>query len=239
MARGAAAINVSPAEAVPDAVPTSPPAADEARRAAERDKKRRQRGTRADPSSSTVSGRPGRTPGANAGNPLRFSPAEGLGDPLTPAEATRNIKAAHLALIKIVRSRVRVDDLDEEFTTAGQSYSDVANHMLPWLRILPRLIAPLILVGALLAIWAAILLETPWLQAWRERRRGERQQRELERQMEAAAAAEGSSPSPPSPPPSPASRPPAAPTIVRDQVAEQPVEHPPVPELGRGYRRLG
>jgi len=230
---------LSPAAQAPEVsqVDVVPGTSDEARRARERDKKRVQRARQRDPAASTIDVRPGRQPGPPAGNPMGFGSQARLTDPISAAEAERNIKHFHLALARIVRSRVNISggELDEEFKQAGTAYSDVANHMLPWLRLGPRLVAPIVLVGALIAIWGAIIVQTPWVQAWWERRRAEREQAELERR----AAAEASAAAPPPPPvvvASPSSQAPAGPSVVPSEPGGE--EPPPVPVLARGYRRF-
>jgi hypothetical protein len=210
---------------------------DAERRRREREKKARQRAQAKDPTSTTVPSRPGRPPGPPKGNPFGFGRAANVGDPIGKEEATRNLKAAHLALAKIVRSRIDVDGLDDEFRTAGEAYSDVANHILPWLRLFPRLVSPLILVGALIAIWGAIIVETPWVRAWWERRRAEREARRLEQEAAAAAGPPPARPAPVVPVPGSAVAAPMTPPAT-----EPPVEHPPIPNLNRGgnlTRRLG
>ena len=201
---------------------------DERKRRLTKDRVQRHRAAQKEPTSTVVGNRPGKMPGPTKANPFAFGPGEGLGDPLGVPETKRNLVHAHRALAKIMRSRVNVDELDDEFETAASAYSDIANHLLPWLRILPRVIAPLVLVGALLAIWGAMLIQTPWLQRWWERRQAERQAREEAARVDAAAAAQ---------PPAPA---PAAPSYSAPVVmpmppsVDEPVEHPPIPVLTRG-----
>ena len=181
---------------------------------------------------------------------MGFGSQARLTDPISAAEAERNIKHFHLALARIVRSRVNISggELDEEFKQAGTAYSDVANHMLPWLRLGPRLVAPIVLVGALIAIWGAIIVQTQDAMVsrrhariywdgnyWWERRRAEREQAELERR----AAAEATAAAPPPPPvvvASPSSQAPAGPSVVPSEPGGE--EPPPVPVLARGYRRF-
>lgn len=213
----------------PDSNPDPDVAAADRKRAQTRARVAKHRAEKAAPTSTTVGARPGRMPGPTRANPFAFGPGEGLGDPLGVPETKRNLVHAHLALARIVRSRVDLDELDEEFESASTAYADIANHLVPWLRILPRVIAPLVLVGALLAIWGAMLVQTPWLQAWWERRRAERLAREE------AARTDGVNAAAPAPAgPAPAAPPFGAGPVVMPAADEQPVEHPPVPHLVRG-----
>lgn len=213
----------------------------ERKRAQTRARVQKHREEQRNPSASTVGSRPGRMPGSTKANPFAFGPGEGLGDPLGVPETKRNLVHAHLALARIFRSRIDLGELDDEFDSAAAAYSDIANHLLPWLRILPRIIAPLVLIGALTTIWAAMLLRTPWLQEWWARRQAERQAREQLARQEAAAAQGAAAQA--SPPPAPAGSGPmaAGPVVVWSTsdpsapgtVAEV-VEHPPIPVLSRG-----
>lgn len=231
------------AESTPAAAGNTPEAdaAAERKRAQTRERVARHRAAAKDPTSTKVGQRPGQMPTPPKGNPLAFSTVEGLGDRLSTEETKRNLVHAHLALARIVRSRVNLDDLDDEFESAASSYADIANHLIPWLRILPRLIAPLVLIGALLAIWGAMILQTPWVQEWWERRRAERLAREEAARIDAAAAATSSAAVPPAPATTAQAW--ANPTIVMPtpaHEADDQVEHPPVPTLQRGgLRKMG
>lgn len=209
----------------------TPEAKAERKRTQTRARVAKHRAQEANPSSSTVGARPGRMPGPTKANPFAFGPGEGLGDPLGAPETKRNLVHAHLALARIMRSRINLDELDDEFDAAATSYSDIANHLLPWLRILPRLIAPLVLIGALMAIWGAMLVQTPWLQDWWARRQAERQARELAAQQDAGAPA---SPAPSSHNGVASAGPlPSSPPVVVTPAPAAP-DHPPVPVLTRG-----
>lgn len=217
-----------------EALEVNPPAetVDDRRRRQTRERVQRHRAAKADATTTTVGGRPGKlppTPAPTKANPLAFGPGEGLGDPLGVPETKRHLMHAHSALAKIVRSRVDVRQLDDEFQTAAEAYSDIANHLVPWLRILPRVIAPLVLIGALLAIWGAMIVQTPWLQAWWERRQAEREAQRAAARHEAAAAGVE-----PPPQPSPSPWPPVAVVTGSPAGDEQPASHPPVPVLTRG-----
>src|SRR2546430_236022 len=107
---------------------------DEAGGARERDKKRVQRAGQRAPAASTIDVRRGRQPGPPAGNPMGFGSQARLTDPISAAEAERNIKHFHLALARIVRSRVNTagGELDEEVKQAGAASPDLASPLRPW-----------------------------------------------------------------------------------------------------------
>jgi len=196
-----------------------------ARSAAERKRDQRQR--QRDPEASTVGGQRSKR---SRGNPLKID-LGGLakaGEPVSADEARRELKHAHVALAKSLRSKVDLDQLEEEFETAGEAFATTANHLVPALRLLPRLIAPLVLVGCLIVIWGAILVETPWLErvkAWRERRAAERAAAQAAQQGadQAEAANLGAWTGPPQPQP-------PAPGNGGD-------DHPPVPDVRRMRQR--
>jgi hypothetical protein len=172
-------------------------------------------------SATSVSGRGGGE--GTKGNPVRpDSPFAHAGEPLGEREATDQLKYAHVGLAKIMRSEVDLDELDEEFEVAGKNYAYVANHLWTPLRLIVRFVAPLVLLGALVAIWAAILSETPWVHGIRGwwQRRGEE-----EEQVRAAAAA-----------------PPPAPDTGRPQVVEyangEQQSAPPIPRRPAVIRNL-
>jgi hypothetical protein len=140
---------------------------DEERRAAAATRKQKQREREKEPGTG-VGGRGGRSP---LGNRFRFDlgPLAKAGESLGAQEAEEQLYHAHVAVAKVMRSKVDMAELKEEFEVAGESYATVANHIWTPLRVMIRLIAPLVLAGALIAIWAAILAETPWVQrlgAW-------------------------------------------------------------------------
>jgi hypothetical protein len=86
-----------------------------------------------------------------------------MGEPLSPGEAERQLYYGHLAIAKVIRSKVDLSELKEEFEVAGENYAFVANHIWTPLRVVIRFIAPVVLVAALLAIWVAMIAATPWM----------------------------------------------------------------------------
>ena len=200
--------------------PVTQAPSDDAKRKAARDRQARRRQRTADPSRTVVGGRPVAERPAK-GNPLGINWGNKVGETLGVDETRRQLYHAHVAVARMVRSQADLGDLEEEFDAAAEAYADVANHILPPMRYLPRIIAPLVLVGALIAIWAVIVAETPWVQrlrSWWSNR-------------EQAAAA-------PEQPPSPVNGGLVPPSVVHDQAPEQANGHvdaelPPVPNLGR------
>jgi len=170
-------------------------------------RKREQRKATSSKTSSSVGGRGGGE--SSKGNPMRpDQPFAKAGEPISEREATDQLKYAHVGIAKILRSEADLDELDEEFEVAGKNYAYVANHLWTPLRVIIRFVAPLVLLGALVAIWAVMIAETPWMHGIRGwwRRRGE----EGEEAAEQAAA------------------PPAArPTIVTESPAEEQRQTPP------------
>jgi len=184
-------------------------------------RKREARSASKKPSSSSVGGRGGGE--GSKGNPVRpDSPFAHAGEPLGEREATDQLKYAHVGVAKIMRSSIDLDELDEEFEVAGKNYAYVANHLWTPLRLIIRFVAPLVLLGALVAIWAAIISETPWMhgiQRWWQRRGEE------EEQARAAAAA----PEQPAPP---------RPHVVGEQPAEAAQTAPRIPRRTGIVRNL-
>jgi len=185
-------------------------------------RKREARSASKKPSSTSVGGRGGGE--GTKGNPVRpDSPFAHAGEPLGEREATDQLKYAHVGVAKIMRSTIDLDELDDEFEVAGKNYAYVANHLWTPLRLIIRFVAPLVLLGALVAIWAAIISETPWvhgIQRWWQRRGEEAEQ------ARAAAAA----PEQPAPP---------RPHVLEEQpAAEAPQSAPRIPRRGVVVRNL-
>lgn len=161
-----------------------------------------------------------------------------VGEPMGVGEARRALHHGHVAAARVLRSKADLHEAD--FDEMGDAFADIANHMFPALRLALRGIAPLILLGALIAVWARILGETPWLeQAWAARK-----ERKARRDAERAAAdAEparvGQQPAVPIGRPNPPSAPGAATATEQAQgVAETlpPVPHRPLSSLRVGRR---
>jgi hypothetical protein len=168
-------------------------------------RKREQRKAASTKTSSSVGGRGGGE--SSKGNPIRpDQPFAKAGEPIGEREATDQLKYAHVGIAKILRSEVDLDELDDEFEVAGKNYAYVANHLWTPLRVIIRFVAPLVLLGALVVIWAAMIAETPWMHGVRGwwQRRGE----EAEQPAEPAA-------------------PPARPTVVSESPAEEQRQTPP------------
>ncbi len=175
-------------------------------------------------SSSSIGGRGGGE--STKGNPLRpDDPFAKAGEPLGEREATDQLKYAHVGIAKILRSEIDLDELDEEFEVAGKNYAYTANHLWTPLRVIIRFVAPLVLLGALVAIWIAIIQETPWIHGIRNwwTRRGEEEA--------AQHVAEASAPAAPVHPP-----------VMATAPAEEPRQTPPPiprrPAIVRNLRTL-
>lgn len=154
--------------------------ADERRREQERVRKARQR-ERERAEAGSVGNKAGgqvppvppkEKPAPNPFSRLRQKFATKVGDPVGPTEARRQLWHIHVGLAKIIRSHAVL--VENDFEEAGNAFEEVANRWVPWLRIILRIGAPLILLGALWTIWAHILAETPWLQDWWAQRRAPR-----------------------------------------------------------------
>jgi hypothetical protein len=98
--------------------------------------------------------------------------------PMGTGEARRTLYRATVGVSRVIGSQA--DWHEDEFDEAGDAFADIANHFWP-LRLFLRILAPLILFGALVIIGRKMLSETPWWQARQARRRI----RELELQAEA------------------------------------------------------
>jgi hypothetical protein len=107
-------------------------------------------------------------------------------EPLSGAEARRGVAGFHRGAAKLIGSKVDFQDAD--FDQAGDALKDVADRI-PAIRLVLRIVAPVILVGALVEIWRRILAETPW---WQRLREGvsDRQRRQAEANAQAQATAE-------------------------------------------------
>jgi hypothetical protein len=179
--------------------------------------------TASQPAGSTV-------PSREAGPKPAGRPAGKLLEPLSFAEARKGLHAAHVGAAKLIGSGVELPESD--FDTMGDAFKQVADRFVA-IRIVLRVVAPLVLVGALVEVWRRILAETPW---WQRLREGlsERQRRQEEANAQAKAVAEARAAGAPAPPiVAPASGPSSA-------AAAEPAETPPPlprrgPSLGR-YR---
>ncbi len=173
--------------------------------------------------SSTVAGRGGAE--STKGNPLRPSdPFAKAGEPLGEREATDQLFYAHVGLAKVLRSDIDLHELDEEFEVAGKNYAYVANHLWTPLRVVIRFVAPLVLFAALVMIWGAIIVQTPWIHSlrnWWSRRGDERADQ-----------------APPAPPQAPAEPPPPARPTVVPPPAEELRPAPPLPRRPALVRNL-
>jgi len=205
---------------VPD---TATVTADEKRREGDRLRKQKQRERERDQDTAHIDNKPGGQPQPPKDKPsrnpfagLRNSWAKKIGEPVGPTEARRQLWHIHVGVARIIRSKAKLEE--QEFEEAGNAFEEVSNHWLPWLRIVLRLGAPLILLGALWGIWAHILSETEWLQSWLERRRG--QVVEADFQPVVAKSPMGGGGVTPEPP-----------DLNQDQAAE--VVHPPMINMNR------
>lgn len=190
------------------------------KRVAARTRQQQHRARVADPERSSVGGRPAPERPAK-GNPFGFDWHAKFGEPLGVAETRRQLLYALIAVARIMRSKADVkEDLAEELDAAADAYADVANHLFEPLRMLPRIVAPLVLIGALIAIGAAIVAETPWMRDLRERW-GRRAPGDRPVSPPASQPAESGPWSPPVNPMEPA-----------DQDGDV-VDLPPVPRVGR------
>jgi len=95
---------------------------------------------------------------------------------MSPAQARRQLWHLSRATAKLVRSTTIIEE--EDLQEAGDTYADLANDVWPILRAIVRLVAPIVLAGSLIDIWAKILDGAPWYQ-----------ERKAKRQAKAAAAA--------------------------------------------------
>jgi hypothetical protein len=152
--------------------------ADEKRRTRDRQRKQLQRERGRDQDASHVENRPGGQPeGKPNANPFqgvrsRFgSWAKKLAEPIGVTEARRQLWHIHVGAARVLRSEAELGE--DDFEEAAVAFEEMANQWPGFevLRLVLRLAAPLILIGALWMVWAHILRETPWLQAWLDRRR--------------------------------------------------------------------
>lgn len=119
--------------------------------------------------------------------------------PLGYAEARQSLHSLFVGLAKLCRSKVEWQDSD--FDAAGDAFAQLANGLVPGLRIALRLVAPIVLLGALAQLTGQLLEGTEWWPAWRERRRQRQAERAQTRaqaeQGRAAAATSEAAPAPP------------------------------------------
>jgi hypothetical protein len=116
-----------------------------------------------------------------APSPAPMSISRSLGPvigPMGTGEARRTLYRATVGVSRVIGSQA--DWHEDEFDEAADAFTDIANHFWP-LRLFLRILAPLILLGALVIIGRKLLSETPW---WQERQ-ARRRARELELQAEA------------------------------------------------------
>jgi hypothetical protein len=229
-------------EEAPKTAPVPPTArvmAEEEKRRKERERKQRQRSQQRDPAASHVANKTGGQPpppppsdDPKTSSPNPFASFRGswarwtkkAGEPVGPIEAKRQLWHMHVAFARIIRSQV--DFQEHEFEEAGGAFEEVANHWFPWLRIIVRIGAPLLLLGALIQIWTRMMQETPWWQEWRDRRRGQ--------VMDVVPEYVGKEPIPQPAPFGDPSQP--VPPADNGAVTED-VAHPPPIRLGRFRRR--
>lgn len=214
----------------PTSAPTSPPSSQSSPKPAPAKKA-------SQPAGSTVPGReagPSKPAGREAGKLL---------DPLSYNEARKGLYAAHRGAARLLGSQVQLEASD--FDEMGDAFKDIADRF-PGIRILLRVVAPLILVGALFEVWRRILAETSWWQRLRERQRSQQEENEaaLARAQAAAPTTARAQASPATPQTRPAGAPPstehpvqvAAPVPAPEQ--PDPSQAPPLPRRGPALHRL-
>jgi hypothetical protein len=138
-----------------------------------------------------------------------------MGQVLSPGEARRSLFHGHVGAARVLRSQVDLQESD--FDEMGDAFADVSRWV-PKLRLVLRFFAPLILIGALIAVWANILGHTPWVLRWRARRAERRAARAQARGQAAPApmpAPSSAGASAPFPTPSPADDPLAEDSALR------------------------
>lgn len=146
--------------------------------------------------------KPGDTlPEPEIGKAPKANPASGawwrVFGPMSPGQARRQLFHIHRAFAKLVRStyQVREEDLQE----AGDTYADLANDVFPILRAIVRIAGPLVLIGALVELWARILNGAPWYQRRREAREAKSRRPETPQWQTAAEEPERATPAEPEP----------------------------------------
>jgi len=94
-------------------------------------------------------------------------------------EATRQLKHATVGAAKLLGSKADVDDpeLADALQDAGQGIADASKVFWP-LRLMIRILIPLIIVGAFWRIGAKLITSTPW---WERRQEKKRDKEERER----------------------------------------------------------
>lgn len=148
-------------------------------------RKREARAQRNNPAATSATSRTSATPVKPKGNPSwswPFRIPTGAGDAIGPKEATDQLFYGHLAMAKVMRSKLGDKDtmqreLGEEFDIAGTNFAYVANHIWTPLRVMIRVIAPLVLIACLVVIWGSIVAGTTWvdsLRDWWRNGRGEK-----------------------------------------------------------------
>lgn len=136
------------------------------------------------------------TPAREAGPKPAGREAGRLFEPLSYGEARKGLYAAHRGAARLLGSHVQLEASD--FDEAGDAFKDIGDRV-PQIRIVLRIVAPLILIGCLVDIWRRILAETSW---WQRLREGlsERQRRQEAANAQARAAAETRAAGAPAPP---------------------------------------
>lgn len=135
---------------------------------------------------------------AIGGQPLLFRTAAIVRSATSPGETRRSLLLTGKAVARLVGSNADLKPTD--FEELGDSFDMIANKMAPQLRIVLRLIAPLVLVGALVEVGRKILGGTSWYPAWQEsrrRRRAEKEQRIEQPQAVAKNPVAATVPAPP------------------------------------------
>lgn len=123
-------------------------------------------------------------------------------EPLGPGEATRQLKHATIGAAKLIGSHADVDDpeLADALEDAGQGIADASKVFWP-LRLMIRILIPLVIVGAFWRIGAKLVVTTPW---WQRRQEKKREKEERERGgLRVTEAPNGEAPPPVVQPPRP------------------------------------
>jgi len=178
MVRSSRVVRGMDPELEPTPPPITPDPADEARRAGERERKQRWRLKKSrDAGKTEAPKRPGPVH-APAEIVSRLGAAGRVTDPVSPGEARRAFYRSTVGLARIIGSQA--DWSEDEFAELGESWADLARVFWP-LRLVIRVLAPLVFIGCVVVILRKLVVTTPWA----ERRR---QERELRKQLERVEA---------------------------------------------------
>jgi hypothetical protein len=77
------------------------------------------------------------------------------GEPLSPAEARRQLYHSHVALAKALGSSKELRESD--FETQGDALADMSNHIFPAARLVVRAVTPMVFIGAEIGILGEII----------------------------------------------------------------------------------